>query len=155
MSEPVSAELAVPEQLLDVVTGEVLPASVPNAARVLEAVREMGRRIAEVKAAATYFLEERSRVEGTKTFQLAEGGKVVLSGGDSTDYDAEALANGLRAAGCPEERVSEAVREEHVVTFRVDRAVLRQLRAANPEYGDVIDQAARLVSSPVRASVKP
>jgi hypothetical protein len=145
--------LAVPENLLDVVTGEVLPATPANAARVLQVAREMKGKIDVVIKAATAYLAEESRVRGTKTFQLAEG-KVTLSGGTTIEYDPELLVELLREAGCPEERITAAVAEIVTVSYKVDRAVLRQLGAANPDYGAAIALSQRTIEKPYNASVK-
>jgi hypothetical protein len=151
----VSAGAAVPalqHQLLDVVSGEVLPASVDNAARVLEAAREMKRRLNIVVAEATSFLLEQSQQRGTKTFR-SDHGMVTLAGGPATEYDAYDLATGLRAAGCPEDRVEECVQAE--ITYKVNRSVAKQLAAANPKYRAAVAAAERQVEKPYRASVKP
>lgn len=151
MSETVSAELAVPEVLLDVMTGEVLPATTENAHQALVAIREREQQLREVKAAVTAFMLEQSRVQGTKTFHAA-GGDVVLSGGSAIEYDAEALADCLREAGCPEERIDEAV--VATVSYAVNRSVLRQLVSANPDYKAAAELAEREVVKPWRATAK-
>lgn len=138
--------------LVDVLTGEFLPATVDNAARVLDAARRMKGRLNDVVADATGFLLAESQRIGTKTLETGHG-KVVLTGGASTEYDCLDLMNGLRAAGCPEERISAAVQEE--VSYKANRAVLRQLAAANPAYADVIRSAEHEIEKPYRASVRP
>ena len=94
--------------LVDVLSGEMLLATVENAHRVLSAAREMKRRIQDVINATTDYLLEQSRVQGTKTLHAAAG-DIVLSGGTSIEYDPEALVDCLREAGCPEERINEVV----------------------------------------------
>jgi hypothetical protein len=147
----VSAELAVPETLLDVMTGEVLPATTENAHTALVAIREREQQLREVKAAVTAFVIEQSRVQGTKTLHAA-GGDVVLSGGVATEYDPQALADCLREVGCPEERISEAVVEE--ISYKVNRSVLRQLVGANENYKAAAELAEREVVKPWRVSAK-
>lgn len=88
---------------------------------------------------------------GTKTFQT-DYGKVELSGGETTDYDETALMAALRDAGCPEDRIAEAVVE--TVSYKVDKRVLRQLTAANPAYAAAAESAATKTETPLRASVK-
>jgi hypothetical protein len=149
--ETVSAELAVPEVLLDVMTGEVLPATTENAHTALVAIREREQQLREVKAAVTAFVLEQSRTQGTKTFH-ASAGDVVLSGGSAIEYDPEALVDCLREAGCPEERINEVVVPE--ITYKVNRNVLRQLTGANENYRAAAELAEREVVKPWRAAIR-
>ena len=143
-------EIAVQPQLLDVQTGEVLPATVSNAARVLEAAREMKRRLNIVVAEATSYLLEESQRRGTKTFRF-DGGQVSVAGGPAVEYDADALVFNLRDAGCPEDRIGEAVVAE--VSYKVNRSVVRQLAAANPKYREAVRAAERVVEKAYYAKV--
>lgn len=138
-------------ELLNVETGEVLPATVENAAAVIQAARTMKSRINEVVGAATAYLVSESHHQGTKTFNGGYG-SVTVSGGATVEYDAADLMEALRMAGCPEERISEAVTTE--ISYRVNRSVLRQLVAANPEYRAAAELAEREITKPWRASVK-
>jgi hypothetical protein len=146
-----SVEIAVPETLLDVMTGEVLPATTDNAHQVLVAIREREQQLRDVKAAVTAFMLEQARVQGTKTFH-ASAGDVVLSGGAAIEYDAHALADCLREAGCPEERINEVVTAE--ITYKVNRNVLRQLTGANEDYKAAAELAEREVVKPWRAAIR-
>ncbi len=141
----------VSEDLLNVETGELLPATVDNAAAVILAARTMRVRINDVVAQATWWLAEESARQGTKTLH-AGASSVVLSGGPSDEYDALELMNYLRNAGLPEQRVDDAVTT--IIDYKVNRSVLRQLAAANPEYADAIEQAKRTVEKPMRATIK-
>ncbi len=144
---PQELELLLP----DVETGELLEPSVPNAVQVIEAARTMRGRINEIVAAATAWLAEESARQGTKTLH-AGASSVVLSGGPTDEYDPLELMNYLRNAGCPEQRVDDAVTT--IIDYKVNRSVLRQLAAANPEYADAIEQAKRTVEKPMRATIK-
>lgn len=148
-----NAELALllPDELVNVETGERLPATIDNAVIVLEAAREMKRKLGAVIAETTAFLVSQSEVRGSKTFHSTEG-TLTLSGGPSSEYDPADLMEGLREAGCPEDRIEEAVVAE--VTYKVNRSVLRQLAGANLKYADAIDAAERVIERPYRASVK-
>lgn len=145
------SELATVSQLLDVETGEVLPANVENAATVLQAARNMKGRIQDVIAEATAFLVGEAAHRGTKTFNGAYG-TVSLTGGTSVEYDAVDLMEALRIAGCPEDRIADAVTTE--ISYKVNRAVLRQLVAANPDYRAAVELAERSVEKPYRASIR-
>ncbi len=138
-------------ELLDVQTGEILPATTANAARVITAARDMRTRINDVVAQATAWLAEESARQGTKTLH-AGASSVVLSGGPTDEYDPLELMNYLRNAGLPEQRVDDAVTT--IIDYKVNRSVLRQLAAANPEYADAIEQAKRTVEKPMRATIK-
>jgi len=144
-------DLSEQPRLVDVSTGEALPATTENAHRVLTAARELKRRIDDEVSAATAFLFEQSRIQGTKTFHT-DAGDVVLTGGPTFEYDPLALAELLREAGCPEERIDEVVKAE--ITYKVDQRVLRQLTAANEDYGAAADLAKREIVKPWRASAK-
>ncbi len=146
-------EIAVTEsvELVNVETGERLPATIGNAAKVLEAARTMKERINDVIAGTTLYLVAQSAERGTKTLNVGDV-SVVLTGGASVEYDATDLMEALRVAGCPEDRIEQAV--VATVSYKVNRAVLRQLSAANPDYQAAIELAERPVETPWRARVK-
>ncbi len=137
--------------LVNVLTGEQLPATVENAATVLEAAREMKTRLNHVIEAATLYLVAESAVRGTKTLNSGDV-SVTLTGGATVDYDATDLMEALHAADCPVDRIAQAV--EQIVSYKINRAVLRQLAAANPDYAAAIELAAHTVEKPYRAAVK-
>lgn len=137
--------------LLDVQTGELLPLKVENAARVINAARAMKANVNQIVNEATAYLVDMSMEQGTKT--LHDGGETVtITGGPSLDYDPVELRRELEVAGCPENRISAAIIE--TVSYKVDRSVLRQLAAANPDYKAAIERAELEVEKPYRASIK-
>ncbi len=138
-------------ELVNVETGERLPATVANAAVVLEAARSMKERLNDVIYTATTWLVGESEVRGTKTLNTGDR-TVTLTGGAGITYDAQDLMEALRLAGCPEDRIEQAV--VATVSYKVNRNVLRQLGAANPDYLAAIELAERQVETPWRASVK-
>lgn len=137
--------------LLDIQTGEVLPATIDNAARVLHAARATKEHVNAIVTEATAYLVRESAHQGTKTLR-GEDETVTVSGGETVEYDAHDLMEALRLAGCPEDRIERAVVAE--ITYKVDRSVLRQLAAANADYKAAIQLAERTVEKPYRASVK-
>lgn len=145
------SELAVVTELLDVSSGEILPATIENAATVLLAAREMKQKVDTVIRGATAYLASESAHHGIKTFDLPAG-KVTLTGGMTVEYDAADLMEALRVADCPEERINEACVAE--VSYKVNRSVLRQLAAANPDYKAAIELGERHIDKPWRASVR-
>ncbi len=145
-------ELDISQWLLpDVTTGEMLPATVGNAIHVIQVARDMRTKVSAVVAEATEWLVRESTRQGTKTLH-SDGSTVTLSGGVSEEYDAHDLRVELEHAGCPENRIEEAIVAE--VTYKVNRSVLRQLAGANPDYKAAIERARREVDRPYRASVK-
>lgn len=147
-----TTELALPEQLLDVRTGELLAATPHNAVVLLAAAREMRQRILSlVKDCEAVILDE-SRRQGTKTLHI-KGTQyaATVSGGTDYDWNFSALVE-LLDLGLPRERYHELVVETR--SYKVDARVAKQLAAANPEYGRVIEAACTMVEKPWRVSVR-
>lgn len=145
-----TTDLALPEQLVDVRTGELLPATPDNAVSLLAAAREMrGRILSLVKDCEAVLLEEAKR-QGTKTLHL-DGGTATVSGGPKPEYDITILRE-LLDLGLPGERWDDL----HVATisYKVDGRVVKQLEGANAEYAAVIARSRSYVDEPLRVSVK-
>jgi hypothetical protein len=140
--------LAIPAQLVDVRTGELLPATPENAAELLVAAREMRQRILDLQKDCEAVLLDASRRLGTKTLHLGDV-TATVTGGSELAWDLEVL-NELRAAGLPEQRYDELV--VATVTYKVNAAVSKQLSAANPAYAEIIDRARGIVERPWRVS---
>lgn len=137
--------------LLDVQTGELLPLKPSNAARVINAARAMKQQVNQIVNDATAYLVDVATEQGIKT--LHDGGETItISGGPTVEYDPLDLREALEAAGCPQNRIDQAVVAE--ITYKVDRSVLRQLAAANPDYKAAISLAEREVEKPYRATIK-
>ena len=145
-----STEIAVPEQLLDVRTGEVLPATPTNAVNVLVAAREMRVKMSVLIKDCEAVLLEESRRQGSKTLHL-DGATATVTGGSDLEWDVDVLAE-LRAAGLPEARWDELY--VATVTYRVDARVALQLEKANPVYGAIIERARSRVEKAWRVNVK-
>jgi hypothetical protein len=145
------SELAERQELLDVLTGEVLPASPENAHAILQRIEEQEARLRVAKAAITAYVEDESKKEGTKTFNVP-GGKLVLEGGPTTVVEGNELAQLLRDAGMSDERIAEIVSEE--VTYKVNRAKLNQATAANDDYKAAADLCTSTVMKPWRAKAR-
>ena len=116
--------------LLNPETGELLEATVDNAAVVILACRNVKQRANELVDEATAFsLYEAERL-GKKTLH-GETETLVVTGGTSTEYDEHLLMELLRDVNCPEGRIEEAV--VATVTYRVNRSVLTQLAGATAQ----------------------
>ncbi len=145
-----STEIAVPTELLDVRTGEVLEPTAVNAVQVLFAAREMRARMSGLIKDAEAILLEESRRQGTKTLRF-EDATATVSGGSDLEWDLDVLLE-LRDLGLPEERYAELV--VATVSYKVNAAVAKQLEGSNPAYAEIIDQARSRVEKPFRVSVK-
>jgi len=148
----VSTDLAVivPDTLLDVRTGELVPATPEKAAELIVAARDMrGRLLDLVKDCEAVLLDE-SRKQGTKTLHYPEG-TATISGGTDLEWNLDILLE-LRKRGLPEDRYNELV--VATVTYKVNAAVAKQLEAANPAYAEVIAMARSYEPKPWRVSVK-
>ncbi len=146
-----SGDLSPRAQFPDIVTGEVLPATPENAHHVLRQIAESEQRLRDLKAAITDWARDESERLGTKTFNVT-GGSVVLTGGPTAVIEGQELAQLLREAGCPEERIAEVVTEE--ITYKVNRRVLNQLTGANADYKAAAELVTTEVEKPWRASAK-
>lgn len=142
---------AVVSSLLNPASGELLPATPENAALVLAALRDLRQRINDAVADCQDVLVAESQRVGTKTLHI--GGLVAtVTGGSETLWDVERLREGLRSAGCPEERL-DALITAHV-EYKVNQSVARQLSSANPKYATAIEVAKTRVEKSLRVSVK-
>lgn len=148
----VDALPALPETLVNVHTGEMLPATLENAGVVLTAAREMKQRINDVVVDATRYVVEQSRVAGAKTLHV-DGCDLIVSGGDKTIYDIEVLEENLREAGCPEDRLNALITQ--TISYKLNYSVLRQLQSANPDYRSAIEKSASQGWETPSVKVKP
>lgn len=145
------SEMAPRSELLDVLTGELLPATPENAHAILARLAEMEQTIRTAKSSITEWVIEESSRQGTKTFDTPNG-KLVLEGGPETVVEGHDLARLLREAGCPEARIKDVVTEE--ITYKVNRRVLNQLIAANPDYAAAAELTTSTVERGYRAKAK-
>lgn len=143
--EPYSDEIVVP------LTGELVSLSDPRQViGVLEQVRDMKRRLDEVRAVLEEAIRLESERQGSKTLHV-DGMTAVISGGSKTEYDHAALADELRDLGLPEERVGQLVVQ--VVTYKVDARVARSVAASNPRYAEAIERHSSVVPHYWRVTV--
>ncbi|HKE79031.1 MAG TPA: hypothetical protein VKB54_06970 [Solirubrobacteraceae bacterium] len=132
------------------VTGELVPADDPAAiARALDQLASWQRALADFRRALTGLLVEEAQRQGTKTLHL-QGAEVTLTGGSKRTWDVDRLLEELAAAGLPHDRLVDLVKW----TPRVNASVARQLRAANPEYARILDDAQSEEPAPWRATVE-
>lgn len=145
-----STEVAVPQQLVDVRTGELVPATPEKAIELLEVAREMRALVLSVVKDCEAVLLEASRVQGTKTLHF-DRGTATVTGGQELAWDLSLLPL-LLDAGLPQERYDELVTA--TVTYKVSAQVAKQLEAANEDYAEIIRAARGYVEKPFRVSVR-
>jgi hypothetical protein len=117
----------------------------------LDAVRDLERQIREAKAELTQAIIAHSKMQGTKTLHL-EGLRAEIRGGTETVYDAEAIEEGLREAGMPEDVLAEVV--VPTVTYKVDARRAERAAKANPEYAAVIEKHKSTVEKSTYVSIR-
>jgi hypothetical protein len=142
--------LVVPDTLLDVRSGELVPATPAKAVELLGAARDMRARILDLVKDCEAVLLEESRLQGTKTLHL-DGGTAEITGGAGIDWNLGVLTE-LLDLGLPQARYDDLVTE--VTTYKVDARVAKQLEASNENYAEVIERARIRVEKPWRVSVK-
>ncbi len=150
--ELAAAQLDDTPQIVVPLTGQIVDLTRPvEVAGALNDVRDVKRQLDELRALLEGVLRLEAQKQGTKTLHLGSLDAVV-SGGTRSEYDAELLAELLRDAGLPEDRISEAIAE--TVSYKVNQLVLKQLAAANPDYQAAIELAKTTVETPWRVTVK-
>ena len=145
MSE-VGRELVVPG------LGEIVPLDDPaKVAIALDSVRDLERNLREIKSELTAVIVYHAQVQGTKTLHL-DGVDATIKSGSKTEYDPEAIEQGLREAGMPEERIREIVKE--TISYSVDAVKAKQAAGANPAYAAVIEANRQVIEAPPYVTIK-
>lgn len=144
------AVVSVPGELLDVRTGELLPATPENAVNLLTAARDMRGRLMDLVKDCEAVLLDESRKQGTKTLHYGSE-TATITGGQDLAWNLDILLE-LRNRGLPEARYNELV--VATVTYRVNAAVAKQLEASNPAYAEVIAMARSYEPKPWRVSIR-
>jgi hypothetical protein len=146
----VPAVTSVPGELVDIRTGELVPATPEKAVELLGVAREMRGRLLDLVKDCEAVILEASRRQGTKTLHF-EDATATVTGGSDLDWDLDVLRE-LLAKGLPDARFNELV--VATVTYKVDARVAKQLEAANPAYAAVIARARSRVEKPWRVSIR-
>lgn len=138
--------------LVNPVTGElVLLTDAAACAHALEAIRETENRLREAKAELSRAVAEIASQRGTRTLEIGQGWRAVVSHPRQIEWDMEVLER-LRDAGLPEDRWDALVAEE--VTYKVSARVAEQIAGANPEYARIIDRARTDAERPPTVSIR-
>ncbi len=125
--------------LLDVRTGEQLPATPSSAAALLAGLREMQDRARLWIRACEDVLVEESRRQGSKTLRI-DGSTFEVYEQKEVQWDTAKLRE-LLPAGLPEGRFQELVTV--TVEEKVSANEAKKIAAVNPEYARIIGQARR------------
>lgn len=136
-------ELALPEQIILPLSGEVVLASDPQqVARALDHMREIKRMSEDAARALSLAFAELSKQRGSQTIALEGGASAVISSGEQTVYDPVPLMEALREAGMPEDILSELIVE--TVEYKVDAVRVKQAARANPAYAAAVNEHSRV-----------
>lgn len=147
-----SIDLAVPDELLNPLTGELVrTADLPAVAVALEQLREHRQQVADAIGAFSEAVVAESRRLGTRTL-TAGAVRLEVSADSEIEWDVSHLFK-LRGAGLPDERLDALVRPQ--VTYKIDGTVARQLAGSNPVYARIIDEAKVRVPKKPYVRVKP
>lgn len=145
MSET-STDLVLP------VSGEII--NLDDAQAVVRAMREVNRLQSELydakRVMAAALIEHATKL-GLRTVTLPNGEKFVREGGPRKQYRPDEVEAGLRAAGMPEERIAQIVKEQ--VTWTVNGTEANKAAKANPEYAAVLEAASQLVDEPYKVKL--
>jgi hypothetical protein len=142
--QPVEAE-EVKNELVLAHTGELVDlTSEREIVKAYQEVDDLVKKLQEATRVLRFAMKERASVLGTKTIHIDGIGKVELTNTRRVHYpDPLALADALRAAGCPEETISEIVLE--TVSHNVDGARAKRAAQANETYAEIIERHQQVV----------
>ncbi len=133
-----STEVALPDELLNPISGELVPVRDTAAvAHTLQDLRELKNTVQEAISAFSEAVIQESRRQGTKTLNVGDVTLKVSSDHEVT-WDIEILQL-LLDEGLPPERYAELVTE--ILEYKVNASVARQLAGASPEYAEIINAA--------------
>lgn len=141
------------EQLVVPGTGEIVDLNdYQSCALALDSIRDIESDLRAIKNELQRAIASEATKQGTRTLELPDGRKAVLSGGVEIQYDAEKMEAGLREAGMPEDRIRQVI--EEIVSYKVRAVEAKRAAAANPEYAFVIDSCRSEVETAVRVSLR-
>ena len=147
------SELETPHTAVVPVTGQLVDLTQPaEVAGAIGDIDQAVRQLRELRDLLVELVVEESSRQGTKTLHLEHGLTAKVSGGTRPEYDLETLAEMLRANGLPEDRLEQLITTR--IEFRLDQAVARQLRGANPAYAEALDFCKTVVPAPWRVTIE-
>lgn len=121
-------------------TGELVNLDDPaSCAIALARANELMSFLFEVKGAVTQAFVEHAKRLGQNDVPLGDGTSVKVQHNYDLQWDHHALEESLRAAGMPEERISEIIVEE--VSYKVKAIEANKAAKANPDYAEAVEAA--------------
>lgn len=131
-------------------SGELLDLEDPYAcARALDEISDFESKLREITGLLKKVVVAEAERQGTKTLELPDGRKAVVSGGVGYEYDGAALDAGLRAAGMPEDRLAEIVERP----FKVRANEAKRAAGANAIYREIVEDCRREFVKPQSVSI--
>lgn len=110
-----------------------------DVAKAYEEVARIKRALTEADRLLREALAHHGRMNGTKTLYVDGVGKFEIKGSERTEWrDHQELADELRAAGMPEDVVSEIVIE--TISTRIDARRASRAASANEDYASIIEK---------------
>jgi len=135
------------------VTGQLVDLTQPaEVAGAIGDIDQAVRQLRELRDLLVETIVEECTRQGTKTLHLEHGLSAKVSGGTRPEYDLETLADLLRDAGLPEDRLEQLIVPR--VEYRLDQAVARQLRGANAMYAEALNACRTDVPAPWRVTIE-
>ena len=139
-------------QLVHLPDGQVLDlANASDVAKAYDDMQHLKRMLREVEGKLKEALVAHSSDVGKKTFEV-DGAKVEIKGGKETRYDAQAIKRALKAAGMPEDRIKEIVRE--TIEYKVSAVEAKKAATANEKYAQIIKEHSTVEEKTPSVSVK-
>lgn len=137
-----NSEVAIPEseELQLPHSGELVSLQDATACVLaLQEVRSIEARLRETKQLLSAAIVAESQRQGTKTLYIDGVAKVEIRSKVTTVWDASELEAGLRAAGLPEDRIREVVKEE--VSYTVVAREAKRVAGANEAYAAIVERS--------------
>lgn len=132
-------------------TGEIVPLDDPEkCARALVEIRELERKLRELKRVLGESIVEYSRQQGSKTVRF-EGVTAQVGSFTKTEWDYEILSE-LVDAGLSEDRFNELVLME--VSYKINGSVANSISRSNENYAEIIRRAKKEIPRDATVTVK-
>ena len=106
---------------------------------LLDDIRTLEGQLASAKSSLTAAIVEAGKRDGTTSYELPNRLKATITSGKRTSVAGDVLAQQLRSAGMPEERIAEIVSE--TVSYSVDLRKAKTAAGVNEAYAKALATA--------------